>query len=129
MRLPAAVRLILAVWRLLPLRDWSLNRRAVLWLTAQGEKANEETQPELNIRAKPDLLLAIAASLLPRPSSRAAAVLPLKSLSVFLGDDELEGAAEQLMPALSGPGMQEPRVGRSLPTGGAARFPFETDAA
>ncbi|KAL8448843.1 hypothetical protein Emed_003551 [Eimeria media] len=184
------VRLIKSVLRLLPLRDWSLTRRAVLWLTAQGDKASDEPQPDLVIHVRccccccccccwsccccclfkcldtcrfccsinaflglglkaprafvlhalllllvarccsssavvissasvaiiqtitlfswttTDLLLGIQEAFDVCPSSRASALLPLKSLSVFLADDELEGAADQLMPALSVPVLQ-----------------------
>ncbi|OEH79732.1 N-terminal domain-containing protein [Cyclospora cayetanensis] len=101
------VRLILSVLRLLPLRDWSLSRRAVCWLTSQGGRGTEDfPTTAFAIHAKADLLMAIKTSVSGYPASRTAAVLPLKSLAVFLGDDELEGVAEQLMPDLSVPVLQ-----------------------
>ena len=36
------MRLVSAVWRLLPQQDWSLTRRAVRWLTAQTERSADD---------------------------------------------------------------------------------------
>ncbi|PFH37119.1 hypothetical protein BESB_035770 [Besnoitia besnoiti] len=99
------VRLLRAALRVLPLREWSLTRRFIQWITTHPDGILDVIDLSfLSKHVKGPLIETFKLELESHPSSTKEATYPLKSLSILIVDNEdLDGIAQELMPSLTVP--------------------------
>ncbi|CBZ54720.1 putative dopey, N-terminal domain-containing protein [Neospora caninum Liverpool] len=99
------VRLLRAALRVLPLREWSLTRRFIQWITRHPDGILDVVDLSfLSEHVKGPLIETVKLELESHPVTAEEATYPLKSLSILIVDNEdLEGLAQELMPSLTVP--------------------------